>query len=71
MSIYLGVDPKLTTARLRLYPGLPYMERTATKDDVIPLHRAVKLANGTMSKDLVVRAGQVCHKSAFYDLQGY
>ncbi|KAF8917724.1 cytochrome P450 [Mucidula mucida] len=43
---------------LRLYPGLPYMERTATKDDVIPLHRAVKLANGTMSKDLVVRAGQ-------------
>ncbi|KAL0563880.1 hypothetical protein V5O48_018182, partial [Marasmius crinis-equi] len=43
---------------LRLYPGLPYMERIATVPDVIPLKRPIQLSDGTTLKQLRVDAGQ-------------
>ncbi|PCH34872.1 cytochrome P450 [Wolfiporia cocos MD-104 SS10] len=43
---------------LRLYPGLPYMERVATKADVIPLGQNVMLSDGQCVKELVVQPGQ-------------
>lgn len=43
---------------LRLYPGLPYMERVATKDDTIPLRKAVPTAAGSLVHSVVVRPGQ-------------
>ncbi|EKM50918.1 uncharacterized protein PHACADRAFT_128546 [Phanerochaete carnosa HHB-10118-sp] len=44
---------------LRLYPGLPYMERVATKEDVIPLREPVKLSNGKVVSELPISPGQV------------
>ncbi|KAG5634592.1 hypothetical protein H0H81_001451, partial [Sphagnurus paluster] len=44
---------------LRLYPGLPYMERIATKDDVIPLCQAISSHNGEKINALPIKAGQV------------
>ncbi|PBK86343.1 cytochrome P450 [Armillaria gallica] len=43
---------------LRLYPGLPYMERVATKADIIPLYQSIQLANGQVSHQAVVEPGQ-------------
>ncbi|KAA1475626.1 cytochrome P450 [Dentipellis sp. KUC8613] len=43
---------------LRLYPGLPYMERIATKPDVIPLAHAVRLPGGQEMREVVVEPGQ-------------
>ncbi|KAK0184560.1 cytochrome P450 [Armillaria mellea] len=43
---------------LRLYPGLPYIERVATKADVIPLHQPIQLADGGVSRQAVVSPGQ-------------
>ncbi|KAK0460546.1 cytochrome P450 [Desarmillaria tabescens] len=43
---------------LRLYPALPYMERVATKPDVIPLRQPLQLANGQVVHHVVVRPGQ-------------
>jgi len=43
---------------LRLYPGLPYMERVATKHDVIPLHQPVKLSDGRMTQEVSIKPGQ-------------
>ncbi|KAJ8086072.1 hypothetical protein PM082_004891 [Marasmius tenuissimus] len=42
---------------LRMYPGLPYMERTATKEDVIPLRDPVK-KGGKLINEIVVKPGQ-------------
>lgn len=44
---------------LRLYPGLPYMERVATKNDVIPLGDAVLGSDGKPVAEVVVQPGQV------------
>jgi len=44
---------------LRLYPGLPYMERVATKADVIPLREPVKLVDGKVVSELPISPGQV------------
>ncbi|KAK7060429.1 hypothetical protein VNI00_001194 [Paramarasmius palmivorus] len=44
---------------LRLYPGLPYMERVATKHDVIPLGSAVTGSRGKPVSEVVVQPGQV------------
>ncbi|PBK86383.1 cytochrome P450 [Armillaria gallica] len=43
---------------LRLYPGLPYIERVATKADIIPLHQPVQLADGRVSHQAVIEPGQ-------------
>ncbi|THH06110.1 hypothetical protein EW146_g9715 [Bondarzewia mesenterica] len=43
---------------LRLYPGLPYMERISTKPDAIPLSHPVTLADGKAIGEVEVRAGQ-------------
>ena len=45
--------------RLRLYPGLAYMERTAVKDDVIPLRKPFTLRDGTRINEVAVSKGQV------------
>lgn len=42
-----------------MYPGLPYMERIATKADVIPLREPVTLSNGKLVSELHVSPGQV------------
>ncbi|KAF9265664.1 cytochrome P450 [Marasmius fiardii PR-910] len=42
---------------LRLYPGLPYMERTAVRDDVIPLQDPV-VNGGQLTNNIVVKKGQ-------------
>ncbi|KAI0704555.1 cytochrome P450 [Earliella scabrosa] len=44
---------------LRLYPALPYMERTAMVDDVIPLRNPVRLPNGKVVTEIPVTRGQV------------
>ncbi|OSX63016.1 hypothetical protein POSPLADRAFT_1046365 [Postia placenta MAD-698-R-SB12] len=44
---------------LRLYPGLPYMERTAIRADVIPLREPVRLSSGELISALPVLPGQV------------
>ncbi|KAI0310104.1 cytochrome P450 [Amylostereum chailletii] len=43
---------------LRMYPGLPYMERIATKDDIIPLKEAMRLDDGHVVHEVVVHPGQ-------------
>ncbi|KAF5388378.1 hypothetical protein D9615_000793 [Tricholomella constricta] len=43
---------------LRLYPGLPYMERLAMKDDVIPLGTPVVTRDGRTLNEISVRKGQ-------------
>lgn len=43
---------------LRLYPGLPYIERVATKADIIPLHHPIQLADGRVSHQALVEPGQ-------------
>ncbi|KAI0922392.1 hypothetical protein AcV7_005936 [Taiwanofungus camphoratus] len=43
---------------LRMYPGLPYMERIAMKADVIPLREPVQLPNGDTITELPVFPGQ-------------
>nr|BAK09405.1 cytochrome P450 [Postia placenta] len=44
---------------LRLYPGLPYMERTAACADIIPLRDPVQLSTGQLITALPVAPGQV------------
>ncbi|EJF60561.1 cytochrome P450 [Dichomitus squalens LYAD-421 SS1] len=44
---------------LRLYPGLPYIERVATVPDSIPLGEPVKLSNGEVVSQIPVLPGQV------------
>ncbi|KAI0704538.1 cytochrome P450 [Earliella scabrosa] len=44
---------------LRMYPALPYMERVAMKDDIIPLREPVRLENGQVVSEIPVTAGQV------------
>lgn len=46
--------------RLRMHPALPYMERVATKDDVIPLHTPLVTKSGKVLSHLKISAGQVC-----------
>ncbi|KAJ7618381.1 cytochrome P450, partial [Roridomyces roridus] len=43
---------------LRLFPGLPYMERVATTPDVIPLREAVKLSDGRTVTEIPIETGQ-------------
>ncbi|KAH9918269.1 cytochrome P450 [Fomitopsis serialis] len=43
---------------LRLYPALPYMERVATKPDVIPLAEPVILQDGTTTRQVEILPGQ-------------
>ena len=45
--------------RLRLYPGLPYIERVATVSDVIPLGDSVELSTGEVINQLPVSPSQV------------
>ena len=45
--------------RLRLYPASPQTERVALRDDVIPLAKPVRLADGRTTTSLRVKAGQV------------
>ncbi|KAF8906807.1 cytochrome P450 [Gymnopilus junonius] len=52
---YLNAIMKET---LRLYPALPYMERTATKFDIIPLRDPVRMSNGTIVSEISVQPGQ-------------
>ena len=42
-----------------MYPALPYMERVAMKDDIIPLREPVRLENGQVVSEIPVTAGQV------------
>ncbi|KAI0058352.1 cytochrome P450 [Artomyces pyxidatus] len=42
----------------RLYPGLPYMERTAATMDTIPLGTPVRLSNGKVVHEVDVKPGQ-------------
>jgi hypothetical protein len=44
---------------LRMYPGLPYMERVATKHDVIPLSRPIDSSNGRSLNEVQILPGQV------------
>ncbi|KAL5536466.1 hypothetical protein ACEPAF_288 [Sanghuangporus sanghuang] len=44
---------------LRKYPGLPYMERVATKHDIIPLGQPVKLSDGSVTSQVEVSPGQI------------
>lgn len=44
---------------LRLYPGLPYMERVSVEDDIIPLSESVRLSNGGTTRELPISANQV------------
>ncbi|KAM5543816.1 hypothetical protein V8D89_002433 [Ganoderma adspersum] len=44
---------------LRLYPGLPYIERVAMVPDVIPLGEPIKLATGEVVNQIPVSPGQV------------
>ncbi|KIK52522.1 hypothetical protein GYMLUDRAFT_88653 [Collybiopsis luxurians FD-317 M1] len=44
---------------LRLYPGLAYMERVATKNDIIPLAQTIIGSNGQLVDKIVVKPGQV------------
>lgn len=43
---------------LRMYPALPYMERLATKHDVIPLRNPVRMRNGAVVNEIVIHPGQ-------------
>jgi len=43
---------------LRLYPGVPYMERVATKADIIPLRSPVILRDGRSVTEIAVQPGQ-------------
>ncbi|KAI0820536.1 cytochrome P450 [Trametes gibbosa] len=43
---------------LRLHPAVPYMERQATKDDVIPLQYPFTTPEGRTISQIAVRAGQ-------------
>lgn len=43
---------------LRLYPALAYMERVATKDDIIPLRQPIILPGGVNLNEVEVKAGQ-------------
>jgi hypothetical protein len=56
----------MSILRLRLYPGLAYMERVAMKDDVIPLREPIKLRNGQTTSSLPIARGQVCFQSRFF-----
>ncbi|OSD07755.1 cytochrome P450 [Trametes coccinea BRFM310] len=44
---------------LRMYPALPYIERIAMKEDVLPLREPVHLSNGQVVSHLPIPAGQV------------
>ena len=44
---------------LRLYPALPYMERTAVEGDVIPLRKPVQHIDGRVVTEIPVSPGQV------------
>ncbi|TBU51008.1 cytochrome P450 [Dichomitus squalens] len=50
---------RLVRETLRLYPGLPYIERVATVPDSIPLGEPVKLSNGEVVSQIPVLPGQV------------
>lgn len=50
---------------LRLHPAVPYMEREATTDDVLPLHNPVVGTDGTTRSELYVQKGQVLYHFAF------
>ncbi|KAH9896523.1 cytochrome P450 [Cubamyces lactineus] len=43
---------------LRLYPALPYMERVATKEDLIPLRYPVKGTDGRLITEVPISPGQ-------------
>lgn len=43
-----------------MYPGLPYMERIATKHDLIPLGKPVIDRYGRKLQEIKVAPGQVC-----------
>lgn len=46
---------------LRLYPPIPYVERVAAEDDVLPLRHPITTPNGTVITELPIRKGQVCN----------
>ncbi|TBU51751.1 cytochrome P450 [Dichomitus squalens] len=50
---------RLVRETLRLYPGLPYIERVVTVPDSIPLGEPVKLSNGEVVSQIPVLPGQV------------
>ena len=49
--------------RLRMYPGLPYIERVATVPDSIPVGKSVKLSTGEVVNQIPVSPGQVRYAS--------
>lgn len=56
---YLPYLDAVLKETLRLYPGLPYMERVATKHDAIPLGTPVTGPDGKPVSEVVVQPGQV------------
>lgn len=48
-----------TYTSLRLYPPVPYVERVAGEDDVLPLRHPVVAPSGEPLYDLPIRKGQV------------
>ncbi|KAH9846563.1 cytochrome P450, partial [Lenzites betulinus] len=51
---------------LRLHPAVPYMERQATKNDIIPLQYPFTTSDGQTMSHIAVRAGQTVVVSAPY-----
>ena len=58
-AFFMVFDYRPLVHRLRLYPGLPYIERVATVPDVIPLGVPVKLSTGEAVSQIPVSPGQV------------
>lgn len=61
MSVVSGPEEEVYS-RLRLHPALPYMERVATKDDILPLAIPLTKPDGTHITQLPIKAGQVIIK---------
>ncbi|KAG8901262.1 hypothetical protein FRB99_005452 [Tulasnella sp. 403] len=48
----------VTKEALRMYPAASYTERTAIKDDVLPLRNPIELPNGKTMTEIRIKAGQ-------------
>lgn len=46
--------------RLRMHPAVPYMEREAIVDDIIPLRYPFIDTNGVKRSEVFVKTGQAC-----------
>ncbi|KAK7461272.1 hypothetical protein VKT23_008448 [Stygiomarasmius scandens] len=49
----------VTKEALRMFPALPYMERVATKNDVLPLQTPIITSDGKTITEVPVRKGQI------------